>query len=110
MINYIESEVVKDIFKSYLNDLSVCTITKELNNKNALNRNWRTTTIDRMLSNYIYAGDYQHRKRIKDEETILLEDVCPAIINKDDFKLVQKQKEKNLKNYTRKHTYTNIIS
>lgn len=58
-----------------------------------------------MLSNYIYAGDYQHRKRIKDEETILLENVCPAIINKEDFKLVQKQKEKNLKNYTRKHTY-----
>ena len=83
----------------------VCAIAKQLNNKNALNRNWRTTTIDRMLSNYIYAGDYQHRKRIKDEETILLEDVCPAIINKEDFKLVQKQKEKNLKNYIRKHTY-----
>ena len=105
VIDDIESEVVKDIFKSYLNGLSVCAITRELNNKNALNRHWRTTTIDRMLSNYIYAGDYQHRKRIKDEETILLEDVCPAIINKDDFKLVQKQKEKNLKNYTRKHTY-----
>ena len=105
VINDVESEVVKDIFKSYLNGLSVCAITKELNDKNALNRHWRTTTIDRMLSNYIYAGDYQHRKRIKDEETILLEDVCPAIINKDDFKLVQKQKEKNLKNYTRKHTY-----
>ena len=105
IIDDVESEVVKDIFKSYLNGLSVCAITKELNNKNALNRHWRTTTIDRMLSNYIYAGDYQHRKRIKDEETILLEDVCPAIINKEDFKLVQKQKEKNLKNYTRKHTY-----
>lgn len=58
-----------------------------------------------MLSNYIYAGNYQHRKRIQNEETILLEDVCPAIIDKHDFELVQKQKEKNLKNYTRKHTY-----
>ena len=105
VINDIESEIVKDIFKSYINGLSVCAIAKQLNNKNALNRHWRTTTIDRMLSNYIYAGDYQHRKRIKDEETILLEDVCPAIINKEDFKLVQRQKEKNLKNYTRKHTY-----
>lgn len=105
VIDDIESEIVKDIFKSYINGLSVCAIAKQLNNKNALNRYWRTTTIDRMLSNYIYAGDYQHRKRIKDEETILFEDVCPAIINKEDFKLVQKQKEKNLKNYTRKHTY-----
>lgn len=105
VIDEVESEVVKDIFKSYLSGLSVCTITKQLNEKNALNRNWRTTTIDRMLSNYIYAGNYQHRKRIQNEETILLEDVCPAIIDKHDFELVQKQKGKNLKNYTRKHTY-----
>lgn len=105
VIDEVESEVIKDIFKSYLSGLSVCTITKQLNEKNAINRNWRTTTIDRMLSNYIYAGNYQHRKRIQNEETILLEDVCPAIIDKHDFELVQKQKEKNLKNYTRKHTY-----
>ena len=105
VIDEVESEVVKDIFKSYLNGLSVCNITKELNKKNALNRHWRTTTIDRMLCNYIYAGNYQHRKRIENAETILLEDVCPAIIDKHDFELVQKQKEKNLKNYTRKHTY-----
>ncbi len=105
VIDEVESEVVKDIFKSYLSGQSVCTITKRLNEKNVLNRNWRTTTIDRMLSNYIYAGNYQHRKRIRNEETILLEDVCPAIIDKHDFELVQKQKEKNLKNYTRKHTY-----
>ena len=105
VIDEVESEVVKDIFKSYLSGQSVCTITKRLNEKNVLNRNWRTTTIDRMLSNYIYAGNYQHRKRIQNEETILLEDVCPAIIDKHDFELVQKQKEKNLKNYTRKHTY-----
>ena len=105
VIDEVESEVVKDIFKSYLSGQSVCTITKRLNEKNALNRNWRTTTIDRMLSNYIYAGNYQHRKRIQNEETILLEDVCPVIIDKHDFELVQKQKEKNLKNYTRKHTY-----
>ncbi len=31
-----------------------------------------------MLSNYIYVGSYQHKKRIKDEETILFEDVCHA--------------------------------
>ena len=105
VVDEVESEVVKDIFKSYISGLSVCTITKQLNEKNALNRNWRTTTIDRMLSNYIYAGNYQHRKRIQNEETILLEGVCPAIIDKHDFELVQKQKEKNLKNYTRKHTY-----
>lgn len=64
VIDEVESEIIKDIFKSYLSGLSVCSIAKGLNEKNALNRNWRTTTIDRMLSNYIYAGNYQHRKRI----------------------------------------------
>jgi len=105
VIDDLESEVVKEIFDDYVNGLSVCTITKNLNNKNALNRNWRTTTIDRMLANYIYCGDYLYGKRAKNTEPIYLEDVCPAIIDKETFKMVQTQKERNLKNYTRKHTY-----
>ena len=105
IIDELESEVVKEIFASYVKGNSVCSIAKDLNERKVLNRNWRTTMIDRMLCNYIYAGDYQHRKRIKDEETLLFENVCPAIIDKETFKKVQKQKEKNLKNYVRKHTY-----
>lgn len=105
VIDDLESVMVKEIFDDYVNGLSVCTITKKLNNKNALNRNWRTTTIDRMLSNYIYCGDYLYGKRAKNTEPIHLEDVCHAIIDKETFKMVQTQKERNLKNYTRKHTY-----
>lgn len=105
VIDDLESEVVKEIFDDYINGLSVCTITKKLNNKNALNRNWRTTTIDRMLSNYIYCGDYLYGKRAKNMKPIHLENICPAIIDKETFKMVQTQKERNLKNYTRKHTY-----
>ena len=105
VIDDLESEVVKEIFDDYVNGLSVCTITKKLNNKNALNINWRTTTIDRMLSNYIYCGDYLYGKRAKNMKPIHLENICPAIIDKETFKMVQTQKERNLKNYTRKHTY-----
>lgn len=105
VIDDLESEVVKEIFDDYVNGLSVCAITKKLNNKNALNRNWRTTTIDRMLSNYIYCGDYLYGKRAKNMKPIHLENICPAIIDKETFKMVQTQKERNLKNYTRKHTY-----
>ena len=105
VIDDLESEVVKEIFDDYVNGLSVCTITKKLNSKNALNRNWRTTTIDRMLSNYIYCGDYLYGKRAKNMKPIHLENICPAIIDKETFKMVQTQKERNLKNYTRKHTY-----
>ena len=35
----------------------------------------------------------------------MFEGVVPAIIDKTNFKMVQKRKEKNLKNYTRKHSF-----
>ena len=105
IINDLESEVVKRIFDLYVKGSSVCSIVKTFNEEKVLNKNWRTITIDNMLSNYIYIGSYQHKKRIKDEETILFEDVCPAIIDKKTFEIVQKQKEKNQKNYKRKYTY-----
>ena len=100
-----ESEVVKRIFDLYVKGNSVCSIVKTFNEEKVLNRNWRTTSIDNMLSNYIYVGDYQHRKRIKDEETQTFKNVCPAIIDRKTFEIVQKQKEKNQKNYKRKYTY-----
>lgn len=87
---------------------------KRKERKNALNRHWRITTIDRMFSNYIYACDYQQRKRIKDEETILLENVCPAIINKRPLKLYtnlfQLEKLKYKSYYVRKNGLWNKLS
>ena len=105
VIDDLESEIVKRIFDLYVKGNSVCSIVKTFNEEKVLNKNWRTTTIDNMLSNYIYVGSYQHKKRVKDEETILFENVCPAIIDKKTFEIVQKQKEKNQKNYKRKYTY-----
>lgn len=105
VIDDLESEVVKRIFDLYVKGNSVCSIVKTFNEEKVLNKDWRTTTIDNMLSNYIYVGDYQHKKRIKDEETEIYHNVCPAIIDRKTFEIVQKQKEKNQKNYKRKYTY-----
>lgn len=84
---------------------SLCSIVKLFNEENILDREWKTRTIDDTLSNYKNIGFYQHRKRVKNEKTILYEDVCPAIVDKHTFEIVQHQKEKNQKNHKRKHTY-----
>lgn len=84
--------------------MSVCAICKLFKEENVLNRRWPTTTVDKILSNQLYIGNVVHRKR-SGEDIEIFEDVVPAIIDKTDFEMVQKRKEKNLKNYMRKHTF-----
>ncbi len=104
IIDELEADVVKRIFSMYLEGKSVCSICDEFNKENILNRKWVTTTVDKILSNKIYIGSIEHGKRKKDNVQIF-EDVVPPIIDKTSFEMVQKRKEKNLKNYHRKRTY-----
>ncbi len=104
VINEIEADVVRRIFNMYLEGYSVCYICDTFNKENILNRNWPTTTVDKILSNKLYIGVIEHGKRNKDN-VLIFEDVVPAIIDKTTFECVQKRKEKNLKNYKRKRTY-----
>ena len=110
VINDFEAEVVKRIFDLYVQGKAVCTICKMFNNEKVLNRKWVTTTVDQMLSNYIYIGAFEHRKKINKANTEIFYDVCPAIIDEETFETVQKQKQKNLKNYSRKLTYVYMQS
>lgn len=88
----------------YVDGASVCTICKIFNEENLLNRKWSTTTIDKILPNKIYIGSVEYGKRTNGE-TQIFENVLPAIIDKTTFEMVQKRKEKNLKNYHRKLIY-----
>ncbi len=104
VINEIEADTVRRIFNMYLEGYSVCYICDTFNKENILNRNWPTTTVDKILSNKLYIGVIEHGKRNKDNIQVF-EDVVPPIIDKTTFECVQKRKEKNLKNYKRKRTY-----
>ena len=104
VINPIEEDVVRRIFNMYIEGESVCSICQTFNEENVLNRHWATTTVDKLLSNQIYIGNMEYNKR-KKENIQLFENVVPAIIDKTTFAMVQKRKEKNLKNYKRKRTY-----
>ena len=104
VIDEIEADVVRKIFRLYLDGLSVSSICKLFNQEEVLNRNWATTTVDKILSNQLYIGNMEYGKRGKGEIQIF-ENVVPAIMDKTSFEMVQKRKEKNLKNFHRKLVY-----
>lgn len=103
-IDEIQADVVRRIFKLYLDGMAVNSICKLFNEEEVLNRKWPTTTVDKILSNQLYIGNMEYGKRT-DNTTQIFEDVVPAILDKTTFECVQKRKEKNLKNFTRKLTY-----
>lgn len=103
-IDEIQADVVRRIFKLYLDGMAVNSICKLFNEEEILNRKWPTTTVDKILSNQIYIGNMEYGKRT-DNTIQIFEDVVPSIIDKTTFECVQKRKEKNLKNFTRKLTY-----
>lgn len=103
-IDEIEADAVRRIFKLYIDGMSVCSICKLFEKENILNRRWPTTTVDKILSNQLYIGNNEFGKRTNGEKQIF-EDVVPPIIDKTSFNIVQKRKEKNLKNFKRKATY-----
>ena len=104
VIDELQANVVRRIFELYLNGMAVNSICKKFNEEKVLNRKWPTTTVDKILSNQLYIGNMEYGKRTKEENQVF-ENVVPAIIDKTSFELVQKRKEKNLKNYHRKLVY-----
>ncbi len=104
VIDELNADIVRKIFRMYLEGNSVCSICKIFEEENILNRKWPTTTVDKILSNKLYIGSIEYNKRKKDKVEIF-EDVVPPIISKTDFEMVQQRKEKNLKNFKRKRTY-----
>lgn len=101
IVDEIEADVVRRIFKLYIDGMSVCSICKLFEKENILNRRWPTTTVDKILSNQLYIGNNEFGKRTNGEKQIF-EDVVPSIIDKTSFNIVQKKKEKNLKNFKKK--------
>ena len=92
-IDEVQADVVRRIFKLYLDGLAVNSICKLFNDEEVLNRKWPTTTVDKILSNQLYIGNMEYGKRT-DGDTQVFEDVVPAIIDKITFEMVQKRKEK----------------
>ena len=101
-------DVVVKIFEMYLEGKSYQTIANILNKEKVLYpevKHWIDSSINRIINNKIYMGDYERYKYDNDRETELFMDVVPPIITRAMWEEVQKQKETNQRAYCRNRVY-----
>ena len=59
-VDEIQADVVRRMFRLYLDGMAVNSICKLFNDENVLNKHWATTTVDTMLSNQLYIGNMEY--------------------------------------------------
>ena len=101
---------VEKIFDMYLEGKSFQQITNYFKENNIYpKKKWRDTTIQKIIDNKIYMGDYEQYKRIGKQENlepITYMNVVEPIISRAKWEECQKQKERNQRTYTRDRIYT----
>lgn len=95
---------IKRVFDLYMEGKSHQAISNIYNKEKVLGKtNWYDTTIQRILSNEIYKGDYVHGKRQKNPR--YYENVVEPIVSKEMWEECQYQKRKNAKHFERNKIY-----
>ena len=101
---------VEKIFDMYLEGKSFQQIANYFKENNIFpKKNWKDTTIQKIIDNKIYMGDYEQYKRIGKQEnleTIVYMNVVEPIISRAKWEECQRQKERNQRTYTRDRVYT----
>lgn len=104
VIDYSTKDVVVRIFELYSEGYSYQKISNLFNEEKVLGKdNWRDSTIQTILENEIYKGDFVHGKRTKNPT--YYENVVEPIISKEMWEDCQVQKKKNSRSYQRTLTY-----
>ena len=85
------------------------TIANILNEEKVLEpKKWDDSTIEKIINNKIYVGDYERFKRVAKEqgkEPVIYPNVVEPIITRAMFEDIQIQKEKNQRAYFRYRVY-----
>ena len=101
---------VEKIFDMYLEGKSFQQIANYFKENNIYpKKNWKDTTIQKIIDNRIYMGDYEQYKRIGKQENlepIVYMNVVEPIISRAKWDECQRQKERNQRTYTRDRVYT----
>ena len=101
---------VEKIFDMYLEGKSFQQIANYFKENNIYpKKNWKDTTIQKIIDNKIYMGDYEQYKRIGKQENLeptLYMNVVEPIISRAKWEECQRQKEINQRTYTRDRVYT----
>ena len=101
---------VEKIFDMYLEGKSFQQIANYFKENNIFpKKNWKDTTIQKIIDNKIYMGDYEQYKRIGKQENlepIVYMNVVEPIISRAKWEECQRQKMRNQRTYTRDRVYT----
>ena len=104
VIDYSTKDIVVRIFELYSEGYSYQKISNLFNEERVLGKdNWRDSTIQTILENEIYKGDFVHGKRTK--TPTYYENVVEPIVSKELWDDCQVQKKKNSRSYQRTLTY-----
>lgn len=97
-------DIVIRVFDLYLEGKSYQTIANIYNEEKVLGKtNWRDSTINHIITNELYKGDYLHGKRTK--KPTYYENVVEPIVSKQKWEDCQYQKQRNARHYERTSTY-----
>ncbi len=109
VIDETTKDIIIRIFNLYLQGKSYQTIANILNEEKVLEpKKWDDSTIEKIINNKIYVGDYERFKRVAKEqgkEPVIYPNVVEPIITRAMFEDVQIQKEKNQRAYCRDRVY-----
>ena len=109
VIDETTKDIIIRIFNLYLQGKSYQTIANILNEEKVLEpKKWDDSTIEKILNNKIYVGDYERFKRVAKEQgknPVIYPNVVEPIITRAMFEDVQIQKEKNQRAYCRDRVY-----
>lgn len=97
-------DIIVRIFDLYLEGKSHQAIANIYNKEKVLGKtNWYDSTIQKILSNELYKGDYVNSKRTK--HPTYYENVIEPIVSKEKWESCQYQKLRNARHYERTATY-----
>ena len=100
----ITKDVIVRVFDLYLEGKSHQTIANIYNKEQVLGKtNWYDSTIQKILSNELYKGDFINGKRTK--HPTYYENVVDPIVSKEKWESCQYQKQRNARHYERTATY-----
>ena len=100
----ITKDVIVRVFDLYLEGKSHQTISNIYNKEKILGKtNWYDSTIQKILSNELYKGDFVNGKRTK--HPTYYENVVEPIVSKEKWESCQYQKQRNARHYERNATY-----
>ena len=109
VIDETTKDVIIRIFNMYLEGKSYQQIANILKEEKVLvPKQWRDSTIQKILENRVYMGDYEQYKRIgklQSIEPIIYMNVVEPIISRAVWEEAQLQKEKNQRAYARDRVY-----